>query len=454
MKKEDDLVKRSRLSKYVPGLLGMVVLLLALSGCGCEHEFSNWMEETAATCSTEGTKVRVCSNCNEIEKAAIPATEHSYGDWAVTSEATCAKPGIKTITCTSCGDTKTEEIAMIAHSYDNGKVTTEATCTSTGVKTITCASCGDTKTETIAKKSHSYDSGKVTTEATCTQDGTKTITCTICGSTKTETIKKLGHVFDNNMICTRCNEHGSLESIMTSSEKRDADKVYWRSGITVNHDDHNKSFSIQFTFQDKEKTTYLKVPAVVELSIVDDDGATVYSATKILRTSDYNGSQAVIRIKDSEIKGGTNTYGNISIKVYNTGYFSYDPVSVRIYGDLPLAPITVHLPTLPMTIHDYDYRGNIDSSVKISEITYELHYDDSVVFYVDGEKLYDAEGRGYSQSTKVGWKLYDMEGYIIDSGTFYSPGIKVGEKYRDEDFYSFDSVKPGGTYRLEILSVD
>ena len=98
-------MKHSRLSKYVPVLLGMVVLLLALSGCGCDHNFGDWAEETAATCTDEGTMIRVCSICNRIQLAVIPATDHSYGDWVEEI------PGIRTITCIFCGDTKTEHTA-------------------------------------------------------------------------------------------------------------------------------------------------------------------------------------------------------------------------------------------------------------------------------------------------------------------------------------------------------
>ena len=417
------------------------------------HSYDSGKVTKAATCTAEGVKTYTCQTCSDTKTEPIKMKAHSYDSGNVTSAATCTTTGVKTITCKNCGATKTETIAKLAHSYDAGTVTKEATCTTDGTKTVSCTSCGNTKTDKISKTGHSYDSGKITQDASCTTAGTKTITCASCGDTKTETIKKLGHAYGDDLICTRCKEVGSLESIMTSSEKKDADKVYWRSGISVNHDDQKKEFKITFTFQDKNETTYLKAPAVVEITIVNDDNETVYSANKILRASDYNGSQAVVKIKDSEIKGGKNTYGEISIKVYNTGYFSFDANTSRIYGELPLEGIKVQLPALPQTIHEYDYKNNIESSVKITNITYELYNDDSVKFYVTGEKLYDAEGKGHSSSTKIGWKLYDSEGYIIDSGTFYSPGIKMGEKFKNEDFRSYDQVTPGGSYRLEILNV-
>ena len=195
-------MKQSRLNKYVLALLGIVVLLLTLSGCGCEHTFGSWMEETPATCSTEGTKVRICSNCNEIEKDAIPTVEHSYSKGVITDKATCTTTGVKTYTCTACGATKTEEIAKTAHSYGGGKVTTAATCTTTGVKTYTCTACGDTKTAPVTKTAHSYDDGKVTVAATCTTAGIKTYTCTACGDAKTVASAKIAHTYDSGKVTT------------------------------------------------------------------------------------------------------------------------------------------------------------------------------------------------------------------------------------------------------------
>jgi len=418
------------------------------------HSYDSGKVTQAATCTAEGVKTYTCKACKDTKTEAVKKLAHSYDSGTVTQAATCTADGAKTVTCKKCGNTKSETIKKIAHNYDSGKITKEATCTTDGIKTFSCTSCGATKTETIKKTGHTYDSGKVTQAATCTVAGTKTITCTACGHTQEETIKKLGHSYGDDLICSRCKEVGSLESIMTSSEKKNANKVHWRSGISVNHDDQKKEFKITFTFQDKDKTTYLKVPAVVEITIVNDDNETVYSASKILRVPDYNGSQAVVKIKDSEIKGSKNTYGEISIKVYNTGYFDFDADTSRIYGDLPLEPLKMQLPNLPQIIHEYDYKNNIESSVKITNITYELYSEDSVKFFVTGEKLYDEKGTGQSSSVHVGWKLYDMEGYIIDSGTFYSPGLKMGEKFKNEEFISWDKVAPGGSYRLEILNVN
>ena len=135
------------------------------------HVFGAWEKDDA------NNHKRVCSACNEVEKAA-----HKWDAGKVTAEATATKAGQKVYTCADCGATKIEqipatgihvfgawekddannhkhvcsvcnEVEKAAHKWDEGKVTVEATETKTGVKTYTCADCGATKTEEIAKTS-------------------------------------------------------------------------------------------------------------------------------------------------------------------------------------------------------------------------------------------------------------------------------------------------------------
>ena len=69
-----------------------------------------------------------------------------------------------------------------------------------------------------------------------------------------------------------------------------------------------------------------------------------------------------------------------------------------------------------------------------------------------GEKTYDAQGAGQSRVVKVGWKLYDSEGYVVDDGVAYSTSIKTGEKFKNcED--TIRGLEPG-EYTLEIMGVN
>ena len=147
------------------------------------HTAGEWIIDTPATATADGTKHKECTVCKRVLKTGtIPATgggehTHSYGsEWK--NDATnhwheC-----------SCGD-KTDKAA---HSF-KWVVDKEATCTEAGVRTYTC-SCGDSYTENIPATGHSYVS-KVTKAATTTEEGITTYTCSKCGHSYTQTIAKI-----------------------------------------------------------------------------------------------------------------------------------------------------------------------------------------------------------------------------------------------------------------------
>ena len=67
---------------------------------------------------------------------------HASYTSSVTSEPTCTADGKRTLVCSECGYTWTEPIPAIGHNYSSVIVT--PTCTEGGYTTHTCANCGDT----------------------------------------------------------------------------------------------------------------------------------------------------------------------------------------------------------------------------------------------------------------------------------------------------------------------
>lgn len=446
----------------------MTLLLFVISGCKesstpneCAHSFGKWSITREASCASDGVQSRTCDICGYAETQPLPSYGHSeVVDAAI--PATCDKDGkTEGKHCSVCNTVLIAQTTIpAAHSYDNGKISTPASCKAEGVKEYTCNSCGNVRTETIPKTAHNYNSGEVTTSATCKNSGVRTYTCNVCGHTKTETIPKLEHSPNSNYICTRCGEKCPVELNMTSSEIAEARKVEWISNREIDDLEDEKQFRLMFSLKDSSEN-YLKVPVIVEIKIENDNGEVVYNATKIVRASDYSGwsnnfgknwTAAAIYIKYSEITGGTTNKGDITFTVYND-YVSFAPKTLAIYDNLPLKPTKVIMPTLPDTIHDYNWNNNVNSSCKITNITYEISGDD-LYLYFTGEKTYDAEGKKYSRACSVGWKLYDSDGYIVDSGTFHSPNIAVGEKFKNEKAYAWDVITPGETYTLKIFNVD
>ena len=136
-------------------LLSILCCLLLLSGCQCEHEW------TDATCLTAKT----CTRCGETEGEPLG---HSWTD------ATCTAPQ----TCAACGVT---EGTVLEHSW------ADATCEAPK----TCTACGGTEGQPMGHTYGQWDFG--------TEDMTRT--CTICAGTETTEIDReiwLRHILEGS----------------------------------------------------------------------------------------------------------------------------------------------------------------------------------------------------------------------------------------------------------------
>ncbi len=182
------------------------------------HTASDWIIDTPATATADGTKHKECTVCGyTMATETIPATggdehTHSYGsEWKYDADNHWHE-------C-SCGDRKD----VAAHTASDWIIDTPATATADGTKHKECTVCGYTMaTETIpatvcGEHTHSYGSEWkydadnhwhecscgdkkdvaahtasdwiIDTPATATADGTKHKECTVCGYTMaTETI--------------------------------------------------------------------------------------------------------------------------------------------------------------------------------------------------------------------------------------------------------------------------
>lgn len=75
----------------------------------------------------------------------------------------------------------------------------------------------------------------------------------------------------------------------------------------------------------------------------------------------------------------------------------------------------------------------------------------TVELKISGKKTYDAKSNSYSRAVKIGWKLYDENGNVVDSGIFHSSQIRVGETFSGISDNAY-KIAPG-SYTLELLNV-
>lgn len=200
------------------------------------------------------------------------------------------------------------------------------------------------------------------------------------------------------------------------------------------------------------KTVNLKVKFVGDGNIYWKCGNT--SVAQPQWTKKWNGDYTTLKIKG--LKSGktyvtlTNSLNDETVKI---------KVTVKSHDEMMADKVKITLKNkLPQTFSDYYYSGRISSSYTLTGFSYETKYyefsdDYTVYLYFSGEKIYDSDGTGQSKSVKIGWKLYDEEGYVVDSGTAYTSSIAMGDKFKNQQDYVFD-IKEPGNYVLEILNTN
>ncbi len=171
------------------------------------HDFGEWTQTQAPTCTEKGEEKRTCSRCDAFETREITAHGHTeVVDPAV--PATCTEAGkTEGKHCTVCGTVivAQETIAALGHDFGDWTQTKAPTCTEKGEEKRTCSRCDAFETREIAAQGHTemIDSA---VPATCTEAGkTEGKHCTVCGTVLVaqETVPALGHSYKDG-VCTVC----------------------------------------------------------------------------------------------------------------------------------------------------------------------------------------------------------------------------------------------------------
>ena len=114
------------------------------------HRWSDWYVESEATCTSGGSRMRICENgCGYQQWESTPRRNHDWGAWQTTREATCAKAGSRTRKCRTCGRTEEDAIAKLPHTWNEWQIVKEATDHSAGERTHSCKVCGETQTQSF-----------------------------------------------------------------------------------------------------------------------------------------------------------------------------------------------------------------------------------------------------------------------------------------------------------------
>lgn len=117
------------------------------------HNWGDWIVETPATNTTEGSKYRICKRCGEKQTATIPKLSHTH-EYSIVEviEPTCTEQGYTLYKCT-CGASIVDEesyVAALGHHWAETD-RTPSTERTQGVVTYQCAQCGKYRYEMLPK---------------------------------------------------------------------------------------------------------------------------------------------------------------------------------------------------------------------------------------------------------------------------------------------------------------
>ena len=226
MKDERIFAKRKVLVFILSTVLALS-LLLGISAA-CEEEHTHSLTRHAAlspTCKNDGTiEYWECTGCKKLfsdeaatteitlEQTIAPATgDHDWGEWRNSSAASCTAEGSRYRTCKVCDKREEEAVAATGHTLVSTPAKAQ-TCGAAGnIAYWYCASCGKyfsdevgateiTLEQTVlpATGEHDWDEWQVS-YTDCTSGGTQTRTCKTCGASESgEPLPPKGHTLTHH----------------------------------------------------------------------------------------------------------------------------------------------------------------------------------------------------------------------------------------------------------------
>lgn len=269
------------------------------------------------------------------------------------------------------------------------------------------------------------------------------------------------HVWqDSNFYCYFCGKTEPPVLFMTDDDKRVAGNVQYIGERKLWYDTETNCYILAFSLFDETQTKDLTVPAVVRVWIENKNEEIVYDRTLTVSSENYgwwdsdyaSNYRCTLYINKDVLFYGTSDSGTLYFNVFNDGYFSFDTYALEI-DQLPTDGTHIDLPETPILVGNYTVDDILDSEYIITDISYDVN-GTCVYLYFTGEKTYDIHGNGYAQSCKIGWQLVESDGSIADSGTFYSPNIAVGERFKNQLDISDGFITAGKSYTLKILDIE
>lgn len=385
------------------------------------HEFTNYVSDNNATCTSDGTKTAKCNGCDATDTKADSNSKkgHSYTNYVSDNNATCTADGTKTAKCDRCDATDTkadtgskkEHTYATTYSYDENYHWYNATC---GCDLVS------------GKEAHTFGE-PVIVEATSQKIGSKTFTCK-CGYSYNEEIP---YIFTEKVVSeatfrapATCNEP---KSYFYTDKDGNLGKEYFYVGEPNEHD-------FNYTVKNGK--------VVLTCKNCDFDSSKDYSNKNDNELTNENIADIVL---NSSFTISSKDEDYAEYRFFMGSKFLY------LYGD------SCNILNNPYDYYFSKVRQVNNANVYINDYCYcyledgeyKINYDDSALYGENNELYYDNEFEccfgdfRYVYNSETG--TYETHYYNSRYGDKYDIGFKIENKqivdyYNliNEDEYTYD----------------
>lgn len=244
------------------------------------------------------------------------------------------------------------------------------------------------------------------------------------------------------------------------SELATNDNIETLKSWSFQYNEGTSDYSLFFGLCD-ESGKFISADVDVDIRIVNDKNEEIYKGTKSVSKDDFSyysskvaGEQylANVRIAEKEIKEGKSESGTVYLTVYKDNVISFDEVNCSALNCLPISAVTLTTDPLPISINIKGYDGSVESKIEINDVSYvyEKSITPQLKITISGVKTYGTKSSSYDM---ISYKLYDSNGYLVDSANVYLSSLEKGDKFKDDSIVIYD-ITPGENYSLKITEYD
>lgn len=237
--------------------------------------------------------------------------------------------------------------------------------------------------------------------------------------------------------------------------------MIWKSistlkGWSFQYNEGTNDFSLFFGLEDNYGKA-ISASVDVDIRIVNDLGIEVFSGRVSISennfgyyTSTTDGERflANVRIPKNEIAEGASSNGIVFFTVHKEGIVEFEEVSCAASYCLPISDVGLSAGPFPQTFNLRGYDGRLSSTIQIEDIQYyfDKSYIPALKITIIGSKPYGTEKNSIDM---LSYRLYDGEGYLVESGNVYLSNLLQGDKFKNDSIVIYNII-PGESYSLTL----